>query len=224
MLLEIGAAGDQADGYILTGEGAGHMLQPHGPLIPPVSEELGVERRGKDGRVVFAQAILKRRLHDGHEVLGVVSGTGGRALRAVGCLEGEIGLGMGDLPVTVAAGPALLMEVEVVAVAGIALVAAPDLETGFGVTREGRDRMSAGKGSIDVIGVVVSAAPGERYLDGRGGSDRASCDIGLVGVEVNGLFNEMAVDEEELDPSLGKGLLDADAARRLARVRRCLRG
>ena len=60
----------------------------------------------------------------------------GGLLRAVGLLVAHVDVWAGDAPVAMAAGPALFVEVEVVAVAGVAGVAGPDLEAGAGVAGE----------------------------------------------------------------------------------------
>ena len=70
------------------------------------------------------------------EVGGVGLGALGGESGVVRLLVGHVDVGAGDAPVAMAAGPALFVEVEVVAVAGVAGVAGPDLEAGAGVAGE----------------------------------------------------------------------------------------
>ena len=62
--------------------------------------------------------------------------------------------GAGDAPVAMTAGPALFVEVEVVAVAGVAGVAGPDLDAGAGVAREDGGGVALVVGAVDVVGLV----------------------------------------------------------------------
>ena len=131
----LGAGGElDADGVVV--EGAGDGLEPLRAFEPPVAEELGVEGRGEDGRDGIVHAGVDGFPDEMDEVGGVGLGALGGAGGIVGLLVGHVDVGAGDGPVAMTAGPAFLVEVEVVAVAGIAEVAGPDLGTGAGVAGE----------------------------------------------------------------------------------------
>ena len=114
-------------------EVAGDGFEPEGALEPPVAEELGVEGRAEDGGDGVVEAGLESLVDEMDEVGGVGFGALGGFLRVVGLLVAHVDLGAGDAPVAMTAGPAFFVEVEVDAVAGVAGVAGPDLDSGAGV-------------------------------------------------------------------------------------------
>ena len=104
-------------------EDAADGLEPDGAFEPPVAEELGVEGRTEHRRDGSVETGRERLVDEGDEVAGVLAGTLGGLVRPVDVLVADVDSRAGDLPVAVAAGKALFMEVEVVGVAGVAGVA-----------------------------------------------------------------------------------------------------
>ena len=217
ILVEVLGAGGELDADGVVVEGAGDGFEPLRAFEPPVAEELGVEGRAEDGghRIVHGRVEGFPREMD--EVGGVDLGTLGGAGRVVGLLVGHVDVGAGDGPVAMTAGPALLVEVEIVAVAGIAEVARPDLSAGGGVAGKDGDGVLlgvGGVGAVDVVGLVEAAI----VVVGHGLVDGADDGAGSIAVEelvgggsAGGLFDEVGVDEEEVDVGFADGLLDADA-------------
>src|ERR1700704_334320 len=81
----------------------------------------------------------------------------GGLLRIVGELVAHVDLVAGDAPVAMTAGPALLMEVQVDAVAGVAGVAGPDLDAGAWGAGKDADSVTLVVRAVDVIGLVEGA-------------------------------------------------------------------
>jgi len=103
-----------------------------------------------------------------------------------------------------ATGPALLVEVEVVAVAGVACVSGPDLEASAWIAGEDRGRAVMCGWAADEVGLVETAGGGfELRLCG------GPCGVG--GVDGCGVLDEVGVDEEVFEIAFAEGLLDADA-------------
>jgi len=192
-------------------EVAGDGFEPEGALEPPVAEELGVEGRAEDGRDGVVEAGLERLVDEMDEVGGVRFDALGGLLRVVGLLVSHADFGAGDAPVAMTAGPAFLVEVEVDAVAGVAGVSGPDLEAGVGVAGKDGGGVLFGGGAVDVVGLVEGAVGlvGDALLFWSMGETVAGWIVGRGGVP--GLFDEMSVDEEELEAGFGEGLFDADA-------------
>src|SRR5438552_2197653 len=71
----------------------------------------------------------------------------------------EIGLGVGDAPVAVAAGKALLVEVEIDPVSGIAVLPAPHLERGDGIAPEAA-HARLGPDPIGKVGAILGRGLG----------------------------------------------------------------
>ena len=115
---------------------AGDGFEPEGAFEPPVAEEFGVEGGAEDGRDVVVEAGLERLVDEMDEVGGVGFDALGGLLGIVGLLVAHVDLVAGDAPVAMTAGPALFVEVEVDAVAGVAGVAGPDLDAGAGIAGE----------------------------------------------------------------------------------------
>src|ERR1700722_19858935 len=106
------------------------------------------------------------------EVGGVGFGALGCELRIVELLVAHVGSGACDAPVAVTAGPALLVKVEVDAVAGIAGVAGPDLDAGAWIAREDRGGVAlcfdSTVGAVDVVGLVERTVRSAGHLLGLG--------------------------------------------------------
>ncbi len=167
--VEVLGAGDELDAGVVVVEDAGDGFEPEGAFEPPVAEELGVEGGAEDGRDGVVEAGLEGLVDEMDEVGGVGFGALGGLLRVVGLLVAHVDVGAGDAPVAMTAGPALLVEVEVDAVAGIAGVAGPDLDAGAGVAREDGGGVTLVVGAVDVVGLVEGAMVGVGHLLGLGG-------------------------------------------------------
>ena len=135
----------------------------------------------------------------------------GGLLRPVDELVADIDSSAGDLPVAMAAGKALLVEVEVVGVAGIAGVSGPDLQAGAGIAGKDGGGDVFVVGSVDVVGLVDAALWLVRDLFELGIARQAALRAAIGRGEAVGVFDEMGVDEEEVEAGFGDGLLDADA-------------
>ncbi len=213
IFVEVLRAGGELDADGVVVEGAGDGLEPLRAFEPPVAKELGVEGRREDGRYGVVHGGVEGFPDEVDEVggvgLGALDGAGG----VVGLLVGHVDAGAGDGPVTMTAGPALLVEVEVVAVAGVAEVARPDLGAGAGVAGKdggGMALLFGVVGAVDVIGLVEAAMVALSHgLVGTEGNVAIAKLVGRRGA--GGLFDEVSVDEEEVDAGFADGLLDADA-------------
>src|SRR5258707_6328884 len=73
------------------------------------------------------------------EMRGMVGGASVRTIGIILSLQTEIGLGRSDLPVAMSPWPVFLVELKVVAVAGISRVSAPDLQARTRITSEEPD-------------------------------------------------------------------------------------
>ena len=112
------------------------------------------------------------------EVRGVGLDALGGLLRVVGELVAHVDLGAGDAPVAVTAGPALFVEVEVDAVAGISGVSGPDLDAGAGVAGEDGGGVTLVVWTVDVVGLVERAVVAVGHLlDGCVGGDFAVAEL-----------------------------------------------
>src|SRR6185436_126813 len=99
------------------------------PLEPPVAEQLGVVRRAYEG--LTAVAGLVDRLPDHvHEVGRLQADLLGCDLGVVDLLGAEVARMIGDLPEAQAPGEMLLVELEEVEVARVAVLTAPHLQGG----------------------------------------------------------------------------------------------
>ena len=120
-------------------------------LEPPVAEQLEVEHRDDDRRVAVGQG--RRAFEQLDEVVGVRregAGDGGALVRE---LVAEVEARVRDAPVAVAARGALLVELEVAPVAGIADLAGPDLLRRERVSREDADALAVrGANRVDAVG------------------------------------------------------------------------
>jgi hypothetical protein len=109
-----------------------------------------------------------------------------------------------------AAGPALLVKVEVAAVAGVAVVAGPDLDPGARVTRKDGRGIALVVRTIYVIGLIETTIVVVRHWLFAVVGDLAAEELVGRG-DARGLFDEVGVDEEEVDVGFAERLLDADA-------------
>ncbi len=212
-LVEVLRAGGEMDADGVVVEGAGDGLEPLRAFEPPVTEELGVEGRGEDGGNGIVHGGVDGFPDEMDEVGGVGLGALGGAGGVVGLLVGHVDVGAGDGPVAMTAGPALLVEVEVVAVAGIAEVAGPDLGAGAGVAGEDGDGVLWASGvwsAVDVVGLVEAAIVVVGHGLVGGADDGAVAEL-VGGGSAGGLFDEVGVDEEEVDVGFADGLFDANA-------------
>ncbi len=143
-----------------------------------------------------------------NEVRGVLADAVGSDGRDVLLLVADVDARAGHAPVAMAAGPALLVEVEIVFVAGVAGVAGPDLQTGAWIAREDGDGVGLVVGAFDVEGVIEAAIV-----------RRVEAGVLICGaaqefvrrVDARRLLHEMRIDEEELERGFAERLLDADA-------------
>src|SRR5205807_750654 len=103
-------------------------------------EEFGVKGCCKNWHAGAVVAVVLEDIGgDVGEVGSVVAGTVQRDLRIVRLLAAQIYFCAGNPPVTMAAGPALFVEFQIIAVAGIAMLAAPDLDASAWVASEEGD-------------------------------------------------------------------------------------
>src|SRR5215472_4161842 len=135
-------------------------------------------------------------------VLADALGSGGGD---VGHLVADVDAGTGDAPITVTAGPALLVEVEVVLVAGVAVLSGPDLQAGARVAREDGNGLALVVGAFDVEGMVETAVVGGMEAGVAMAFGAAQKLVGRV--DARGLLHEVGVDEEELEGGFAEGLL-----------------
>ncbi len=211
ILIEVFGAADELDFGVVVVEDAGDGFEPERAFEPPVSEELGVEGRAEDWRDLVVEARLEGFVDEMDEVRGVGLDPFGCLLRIVGQLVSHIDLGAGDAPVAMTAGPALLVEVQVDTVTGISGLSGPDLDSGAWVARKDCRRVALVVRTVDVVGLIerpmVFVGHALGLLVGR---DSAVAEFVGRGDAVT-FFDEVSVDEEELDVGLGERLLDADA-------------
>src|ERR1700761_5983683 len=137
-------------------------------------------------------------------------------MRVVDELVADVDAGAGDLPVAMAAGEALLVEVEVVGVAGISGVAGPNLQACAGVAGEDGSGEAFIVGAVDVIGLVEVARWAEGGLQGVARDGAVGRVVGRRAALA--LFDEVGVDEEVVEAGFGERLLDADAFESRLRV------
>ena len=109
-----------------------------GPFEPPVAEQLGVEGRAEHRRDRGVEAGPSVCMDQVDEVAGVLLDPLRGLMRPVDQLLAHVDPRAGDLPVAMATGKTLLVEVEIVGVAGIAGVSRPHLQAGAGIA--GKDR------------------------------------------------------------------------------------
>src|SRR2546430_14656358 len=95
-------------------------------LEPPVSEQLGVERR-YDATGAVPSLLLRDALEQVGEMRCVICRAIERCARLVRTLRAQVDVGSAHAPELQAARPADLVELEVPLVARVALVPAPDL-------------------------------------------------------------------------------------------------
>src|SRR5438309_11733585 len=88
------------------------------------------------------------------KVSGVLAGALLGHSREIRLLITQIDFGPGDAPVAVTTRPALLMELEIVGIAGITMLAAPHLDSGARIAGEKPYLRSAGVGSVSIIRAV----------------------------------------------------------------------
>src|SRR5207253_5131212 len=100
------------------------------PLEPPVTEQLGIERRPDNPAPV---GLLREGLEQMNEMGGMPPRPLVRHRRLVGAFPAQVYVRAADAPQLEAARPADLVELEVPFVARVALVPAPDLHGGAGV-------------------------------------------------------------------------------------------
>ena len=137
-------------------------------------------------------------------MIGVGTDALGSALRIVRRLFRHVDRCAGHAPVAVTAGPALLVEVEILVIAWIARIAGPDLQAGVWVARKYSDVTGGGRCRYYPVGPVQRASlrsTGRRRLVGaligRSAASRA--------------LHQMGIDEEELESGLSQCRIDADA-------------
>src|SRR4051812_29003050 len=151
---EVLGAGDELNAGVVVVEVTSDGLEPEWALEPPMAEEFGVEGRGQDGRDGIVEAGFEGLMHEVNEVSGVGPGTFGCLLRVVGLLRAHIDAWTGNAPISMPAGPALLVEIEVDGIAGIAGVARPDLEAGARIAGKDGGCEALVVGAIDIVGLV----------------------------------------------------------------------
>jgi hypothetical protein len=195
--VEVSGTGGEGDASVVVMEDAGDGFEPLDALEPPVPEELGVERRAEDGRNGVIEAGREDLVDEIDEVRGVLADTRRGDRGNVGLLVSHVHTGTGDAPVAMTAGPALLVEVEIVLVAGIAGVAGPDLQTGAGVARKDGDGSILFVRPFDKKRMVEAAVVGRREAGAVAVLRAAQKFVGRV--DARGLLHEMGVDEEELE-------------------------
>src|SRR5271170_4073630 len=132
-------------------------------------------------------------------------------LGVVGQLVAHVDLWAGDSPVAMTARPALLVEVEVDTVAGIAGLAGPDLDAGAGVAREDGGGVTLIVGAVNVVGLVEGAMIAVRHALGLLVGGNGAVEELVWGRDAVAFFDEVSIDEEEVDLGLGERLLDANA-------------
>src|SRR5579872_360623 len=123
--------------HALGREAAEHVIEPGGTLVPPVSEQLGVERTAEDaGLPCLVRMAREHAADECREVGRVRARPFPGPLRHVDLLVGEVALRMRDPPEPEPAGKVALVKLEVPLVARIPRVPAPDLERRLRVTHE----------------------------------------------------------------------------------------
>jgi hypothetical protein len=158
------------------------VLEPERPLEPPVAEQLRVVGRAHQALAALG-GVLHGLLHQPHEVGGLQADLLGGNLGVVHLLGAEVMRGVGDAPEAQAAGVVVLVELQVIVVARVAGVPAPDLKRRARIADErhrragpaargdavGRDRFAltaAGTGSpdrlaqLDVVFIEEDRLPG----------------------------------------------------------------
>jgi hypothetical protein len=191
-------------------EDAADGFEPDGTFEPPVAEEFGVKGGAEHGRDGPVGARLQRLPDEGDEVAGVFAGAVGGLVRVVDELVAHVDAGAGDLPVAMAAGKTLLVEVEVVGVGGVAGVAGPDLQAGAGIAGKDSGGEALVVGAVDEVGLVeIALGAVEGLALGRAGELAVGRVVG--GGNALTLFDEVGIDEEEVEVGFGERLLNADA-------------
>ena len=171
-------------------------------------KQFRVEGRSQDGGGAVAAKSFQHVASDVGKMLGVAVGASQRAVGMVGSLVAQIDLGTGHLPIAMSAGPAFFVEVEIRSLAGISLVAAPNLHTGSGIAGEKCHRLLPAPRSAGVIGVVER--PGQLIFDVLKGDGHIASQE-LVGREYGIRFHHVRIYKEVLNAVLSQNFFDAGA-------------
>src|SRR6185437_1325972 len=154
MAIEIGSATGQRDRNFLTRHNARHMFQPQRPFVPPVTEKFGVEWRRKDGRYGIFKSRAQGVYDQADIMFRVRLGPRRGFLWKIRRLERHVDLGARHLPVAMTTWKAFLVEVEIIAIARISGISAPNLQTSARIARENRDRSAVCARPIHVVRLV----------------------------------------------------------------------
>src|SRR5205085_10151977 len=188
-------------------------------LEPPMSEQLGVERRDDDSRAVLL-LLLRDALEQVGEVRRVTLHTVERRVRLIRTLRAQVDVAAAHAPQLQTARPADLVEFEVPLVARVALVAAPDLHRGAGIAYQRGDR--AARGSTRSLGDAICVVRRPRRLRAAAGfrgvvvplcveSLRPERNVAVHAERTAGT-GEMRVGEKVTEPGVGEMLRDAAAS------------
>ena len=113
------------------------MIEPARSFEPPMAEQLRIEGRADQALPAgLCVMLVDNGSREADEVLRVLPDPAFDDARIVNFLVRQVGLAVSHAPVPVSAGEFLLVKIEVMAVARIPVLPAPDLQTGARIPRE----------------------------------------------------------------------------------------
>src|SRR5579864_3406382 len=219
-LVKIVSAGNQLNPRFRLGEFQCHVLQPFRAFKPPMPKKFRVKRRGQNrGSSAVVAVTLQRFRGDADKMLCVFARTLQRNRRIIRLLQAKIDFVSCNPPVAIAARPAFFVELQIVRVAGISLVTAPNLRAGAGIAREESNLRIA----VRTIGIIRAIKVFMRRLFHRLHRPGNAASEELIRSKPRRAVNQVRVNVEELNSMLRQNLLYAVTIKRLGRTRRAIR-
>src|SRR5579864_9229720 len=219
-LVKIVSAGNQLDPRFRLGELQRNVLEPFRAFKPPMPKKFRVKRRGQNrGSSAVVAVTLQRFRGDADKMLCVFARTLQRNRRIIRLLQAKIDFVSCNPPVAIAARPAFFVELQIVRVAGISLVTAPNLRAGAGIAREESNLRIA----VWTISIIRAIKVFMRRLFHRLHRPGNAASEELIRSKPRRAVNQVRVNVEELNSMLRQNLLYAVTIKRLGRTRRAIR-